>query len=161
MQRRLLLALSFCLALSTATPARQASKSATADSYRRAYQTVEEGLKALGGVEALRAAEDVWVKASGSTWARNQSLKVGGPWDQMTRDETLFADFRRGRYTFENRDPLPGGFVFGGKVVVSGGQAFSTTTSAQAALTDTRRLASGRRRVRSTWRSRSRSTMSL
>ena len=124
MQRRLLLALSFCLALSTATPARQTTKSATADSYRRAYQTVEEGLKALGGVEALRAAEDVWVKVSGSTWARNQSLKVNGPWDQMTRDETLYADLRRGRYTFENRDPLPGGFVFGGKVVVSGGQAF-------------------------------------
>ena len=124
MQRRLLLALSFCLALSTAAPAQQTSKSATADSYRRAYQTVEEGLKALGGVEALRAAEDVWVKASGSTWARNQSLKVNAPWDQMTRDETLYADLRRGRYTFENRDPLPGGFVFGGRNVISGGQGF-------------------------------------
>ena len=123
MQRRLLLALSFCLALANAAHAQQA-KSATADSYRKAYQTVEAGLKALGSVEAFRAAEDVWVKANGSTWARNQSLKVNQPWDEMTRDETLFADFRRGRYTFENRDPLPGGFVFGGKVVVSGGQAF-------------------------------------
>ena len=81
-------------------------------------------MNALGGADALRAAEDVWVKAGGSTWARNQSLKVNQPWDQMTRDETLFADVRRGRYTFENRDPLPGGFVFGGKVVVSGGQGF-------------------------------------
>ena len=124
MQRRLLLALSFCLALATITPAQQTSKSLTADSYRKAYQTVEAGLKALGGVEALRAAEDVWVKASGPTWARNQSLKVNQPWDQMPHDETLFADMRRGRYIFENRDPLPGGFVFGGKVVVSGGQAF-------------------------------------
>jgi glyoxylase-like metal-dependent hydrolase (beta-lactamase superfamily II) len=119
-----LFALALCLALSNAALARQTPKSATADSHRKAYQTVEAGLKALGEAEALRAAEDVWVKASGSTWARNQSLKVAQPWDQMTRDETLFADFRRGRYTFENRDPLPGGFVFGGKVVVSGGQAF-------------------------------------
>ncbi|HWS88608.1 MAG TPA: MBL fold metallo-hydrolase [Pyrinomonadaceae bacterium] len=124
MQRRLLLALSFLLALSTMTPAQQTPKSATADSYRKAYQTVEAGLKALGGVEALRAAEDVWVKASGSTWARNQSLKVNGPWDEMTRDETLFADLRRGRFIFENRDPLPGGFVFGGRNVISGGQGF-------------------------------------
>ena len=124
MQRRLLLALSVCLALSNVAPAQQKQKSSTADSYRKAYQTVEAGLNALGGAGALRAAEDVWVKASGSTWARNQSLKVNAPWDEMTRDETLFADFRRGRYTFENRDPLPGGFVFGGKVVVSGGQAF-------------------------------------
>jgi hypothetical protein len=124
MLRRLLLALSVCLALSTAATARQASKSFTADSYRKAYQTVEAGLNALGGAEALRAAEDVWVKASGSTWARNQSLKVGQPWDEMTRDETLYADVRRGRFVFENRDPLPGGFVFGGRNVVSGGQGF-------------------------------------
>jgi glyoxylase-like metal-dependent hydrolase (beta-lactamase superfamily II) len=128
MQRRLLLALSACLALSAApaATAQTASRASagTAASYRKAYQTVEAGLKALGGAEALRAAEDVWVKAAGSTWARNQSLKVGQPWDRMMRDETLFADVRRGRYTFENRDPLPGGFVFGGKVVVSGGQAF-------------------------------------
>lgn len=124
MQRRLLLALSVCLALSTAAHARQAPRSATADSYRKAYQTVEAGLNALGGAEALRAAEDVWMKASGSTWARNQSVKVEQPWDQMTRDETLFADARRGRFIFENRDPLPGGFVFGGRNVVSGGQGF-------------------------------------
>lgn len=123
MQKRLLLALSVCLALSTVTLAQQ-TRSATADSYRKAYQTVEAGLKALGGTEALRAAEDVWMKGSGTTWARNQSLKVEQPWDQMPHDETLFADMRRGRYIFENRDPLPGGFVFGGKVVVSGGQAF-------------------------------------
>ena len=129
MQRRLWLALFACLAVSAASSnanAQQPSQASTgtAASYRKAYQTIEAGLNALGGVGALRAAEDVWVKASGSTWARNQSLKVGRPWDQMTRDETLFADVRRGRYTFENRDPLPGGFVFGGKVVVSGGQAF-------------------------------------
>jgi len=124
MLRRLLLALSACLALANATPAQQTSKSATADSYRKAYQTVEAGLNALGGIEALRAAEDVWVKVSGSTWARNQSLKVNQPWDEMTRDETLFADVRRQRFTFENRDPLPGGFVFGGRNVISGGQGF-------------------------------------
>lgn len=124
MQRRLLLALSVCLALSTAAPAQQTSKSSTADSYRKAYRTLEAGLNALGGAEALRAAEDVWVKASGSTWARNQSLKVNQPWDQMTRDETLLADVRRGRFIFENRDPAPGGFVFGGRNVISGGQGF-------------------------------------
>jgi glyoxylase-like metal-dependent hydrolase (beta-lactamase superfamily II) len=128
MQRRLLLTLSACLALSAAPAASAQTTSqasaGTAASYRKAYQTIEAGLKALGGAEALRAAEDVWVKASGPTWARNQSLKVGQPWDQMPHDETLFADVRRGRYIFENRDPLPGGFVFGGKVVVVGNQAF-------------------------------------
>jgi glyoxylase-like metal-dependent hydrolase (beta-lactamase superfamily II) len=124
MQRRLFVALSVCLALSATTLAQQTPKSATADSYRKAYQTIEAGLNALGGAEALRAAEDVWVKASGSTWARNQSLKVSRPWDQLTRDETLFADVRRGRFVFESRDPATGGFVFGGRSVISGGQGF-------------------------------------
>ncbi|HEX8352982.1 MAG TPA: MBL fold metallo-hydrolase [Pyrinomonadaceae bacterium] len=128
MQRRLCLALLVCLGLPAAALARQSPKvnapAVTAGSYRRAHQTVEAGLKALGGAEALRAAEDVWLKASGSSWARNQSLRVDPPWDKMTRDETLFADMRRQRYIFENRDPLPGGFVFGGKNVLNGGQGF-------------------------------------
>ncbi|MET0625785.1 MAG: MBL fold metallo-hydrolase [Pyrinomonadaceae bacterium] len=128
MQRRLRAALFICLVLFPALPAlaQQTAKpsAGTANSYRRAYETVEAGLKAFGSAEALRAASDVWVKVSGSTWARNQSLKVTQPWDKMTRDETLFADVRRQRFIFENRDPLPGGFVFGGRNVISGGQVF-------------------------------------
>src|SRR4051812_526091 len=99
MKRRLNLALFVCLALSAGAPTAPAQKSSkakalqvgTAASYRKAYETVEAGLKALGGAEALGAAEDVWVKASGSTWARNQSVRVEAPWDKVTRDETLFA----------------------------------------------------------------------
>jgi glyoxylase-like metal-dependent hydrolase (beta-lactamase superfamily II) len=64
------------------------------------------------------------VKVSGWTWARNQSLRVTQPWDKVTRDEMLFVDVRRGRFIFENRDPAPGGFVFGGRNVISGGQGF-------------------------------------
>ena len=131
MQRRLRLALLVCVAVVVVAPSALAQKSSrasaagTAGSYRRAYEIVQAGVKAMGGEEALRGAEDVWVKVSGSTWARNQSLRVEQPWDKMTRDETLFADMRRNRFIFENRDPLPGGFVFGAKVVVSGGQAFA------------------------------------
>ena len=131
MRRRVGLALLVCVALAAVAPSvsaqkssKVAAKSGTVGSYRKAYETVEAGLKALGGAEALRAAEDVWIKTSGFTWARNQSVRVEGPWDKMTRDETLYADLRRGRYIFENRDPLPGGFVFGGRNVVSGGQGF-------------------------------------
>lgn len=129
MQRRMRVALLLCMAAVAAAPAASAQKSSkaamgTAASYRRGYETVQAGLKALGGDEALRAAEDVWVKTSGWTWARNQSVRVSQPWDKMTRDETLFADMRRGRYIFDNRDPLPGGFVFGGHNVISGGQGF-------------------------------------
>ncbi|HVF68021.1 MAG TPA: MBL fold metallo-hydrolase [Pyrinomonadaceae bacterium] len=131
MQRRLRLALLVCAAVVAAASSAfaqknsKASASGTAGSYRKGYETVQAGLKALGGDEALRAAEDVWVKVSGSTWARNQSVRVAQPWDKVTRDETLFADLRRNRFIFENRDPAPGGFVFGAKVVVKDGQAFA------------------------------------
>lgn len=129
MKRRLGLALFVCLALGAFAPVAVAQKSSkaagTAASYRKGYETVQAGLRALGSEEALRAAEDVWVKVSGSTWARNQSVRVEAPWDKVTRDETLFADMGRNRFIFENRDPAPGGFVFGAKVVVSGGQAFA------------------------------------
>ncbi len=131
MKRSLKLVLLVCLALSPALPAlaqkspKAAAPAGTAGSYRKAYQTIEAGLKALGDAETLRGVEDVWLKASGPTWARNQSLRVNQPWDEMPHEETLFADLRRQRYIFENRDPLPGGFVFGAKVVVSGGQAFA------------------------------------
>lgn len=131
MTRSLRLALFVCIALSAAATAARAQKSSnapahggTADSYRKAYQTIEAGLGALGGAEALRAAGDVWVKASGPAWARNQSRRVSQPWDELTREETLFADVRQQRFIFESRDPAPGGFVFGGRSVISGGQGF-------------------------------------
>lgn len=130
MVRSLRLVLLMCVALG-ATPAALAQKSSnpsahagTADSYRKAYRTVEAGLAALGGAEALRAVEDVWFKASGPVWARNQSVRVAQPWDELAHEETLFADVRRGRFIFESRDPASGGFVFGGKSIVNDGQGF-------------------------------------
>lgn len=99
-------------------------KSGAERSYTKARQVLEAGIAAIGGLEALRAAEDVTVKVSGNTFARNQSLKVAPPYDAMSRAETLFIDLRNRRYIFENRDPLPGGFVFGGHTVINGNQGF-------------------------------------
>jgi glyoxylase-like metal-dependent hydrolase (beta-lactamase superfamily II) len=126
MKRSLRLVFFVCIIFGAAmfALAQKGSNAGTADSYRKAYKTVEAGLDALGGAEALRAAEDVWYKASGATWARNQSVRVAQPWDRLAHEETLLADVRRGRFIFENRDPAPGGFVFGGRNVISGGQGF-------------------------------------
>ena len=93
-------------------------------SYTKARQVLEAGIAALGGLQAVRQAEDVTVKVSGLSYARNQSVRVEPPYDAMTRDENLFIDVRNRRYIVETRDPLPGGFVFGGKTVVNGGQGF-------------------------------------
>ena len=93
-------------------------------SYRRALAAVEAAIEAHGGLAAMRAAEGVSFKGSGHSFARNQSVGVEPPFDRMEHEESLYADVRRGRYIFENRDPLPGGFVFGGRAVITGGQGF-------------------------------------
>ena len=96
----------------------------SAGSHARALTVLEDGIKALGGLEEIRAAQDVKVKVRGFSYARNQSLAVDRPYDKMTRDEDLFIDLRNRRYIVETRDPLPGGFVFGGKQVITGNQGF-------------------------------------
>lgn len=93
-------------------------------SYARARAVLEAGLQALGGVEAIRAAGDVSVKMSGHGLARNQSVDIGGAYDRARHEETLYIDLRNRRYVVETRDELPGGFVFGGRNVISGNQGF-------------------------------------
>lgn len=96
----------------------------SAQSHARARKVLEAGIAALGGLEAIREAEDVSARISGFSYARNQSVGVNPPYDKMTRDENLFIDLRNRRYIIETRDPLPGGFVFGGRQVIVGNQGF-------------------------------------
>jgi glyoxylase-like metal-dependent hydrolase (beta-lactamase superfamily II) len=100
------------------------AESGSAASYARARQVLEAGITALGGLEAIRVVDDVKVKVRGHSFARNQSLGVNPPYDRMTRDEDLFIDLKNRKYIIETRDPLPGGFVFGGKQVITGNQGF-------------------------------------
>ncbi|MEK6282096.1 MAG: MBL fold metallo-hydrolase [Acidobacteriota bacterium] len=96
----------------------------SAASHARARKILEAGIAALGGLEAIRDTQDVSAKITGFSYARNQSLGVNPPYDRMTRDENLYIDLRNRRYIIETRDPLPGGFVFGGKQVINGNQGF-------------------------------------
>ncbi|MDQ3135065.1 MAG: MBL fold metallo-hydrolase [Acidobacteriota bacterium] len=134
MTKTLKLALLLCssLFIAVASSAQQSRKPAPATgrlagvekSYAKARQALDAAIAAHGGMEAMRAVQDVTVKVSGTTYARNQSVRVEPPFDAEPRDETLFVDLRNRTYVFENRDPLPGGFVFGGKTVIVGNQGF-------------------------------------
>ena len=104
-----------------------ASRSAAAgslQSYARARQILDAGVEALGGIDAIRAGQDLKAVIKGYSYARNQSLSVNAPYDKMTRDETLYIDLKNRRYIIETRDPLPGGFVFGGTQVIANNQGF-------------------------------------
>lgn len=124
-------ALSLVLALSSGFIASKAlgqkpraAVNSTVQSQARAMKILEAGITALGGLDAIRQAQDVSAKISGFSYARNQSVAVNPPFDKMTRDESLYIDVRNRRYIIETRDPLPGGFVFGGKQVITGNQGF-------------------------------------
>lgn len=103
---------------------KSAPRGGTAQSQKRALKVLESGIAALGGLEAIRETQDASARISGFSYARNQSLDVNPPYDKMTRDENLYIDLKNRRYIIETRDPLPGGFVFGGKQVITGNQGF-------------------------------------
>lgn len=113
------------VAINPAVGQRRAGGNAgSVESHARAMAVVEKAIAALGGLEAIRETQDVQLKVRGFSYARNQSVSVNAPYDKMTRDEDLFIDLRNRRYIIETRDPLPGGFVFGGKQVITGNQGF-------------------------------------
>lgn len=111
-------------ALPAAAQRRTTGGGGSAQSHARALRVLENGIAALGGLEAIREAQDVSATINGFSYARNQSISVNPPYDKMTRDESLYIDLRNRRYIIETRDPLPGGFVFGGKQVITGNQGF-------------------------------------
>ncbi|MGI9164926.1 MAG: MBL fold metallo-hydrolase [Pyrinomonadaceae bacterium] len=96
----------------------------SAQSHARALKVLEAGIAALGGLEAIRETQVVSLEITGFSYARNQSVSVNPPFDKMTREENLYIDLRNRRFIVETRDPLPGGFVFGGKQVITGNQGF-------------------------------------
>jgi hypothetical protein len=112
------------LNVSISAQRRKAILTGAAESQARAMKVLEAGIVALGGLEAIREAQDVSVKARGFSYARNQSVSVNPPYDKMTRDEDLFIDLKNRKYIIETRDPLPGGFVFGGQQIINGSQGF-------------------------------------
>lgn len=114
----------FLSSISASSQRSKTPSNGSAHSLANAQKVLAAGIAALGGLEAIREAQDVSVKVSGFSYARNQSVNVNPPYDKMTRDENLYIDTRNRKYIIETRDPLPGGFVFGGKQVINGNQGF-------------------------------------
>src|SRR6185503_12248332 len=79
------LALIVLLAGVSAPAQRKSGGGSGLQSHARAREVLEAGINALGGLDAIREAQDVKVKISGFSYARNQSLGVNPPYDKMTR----------------------------------------------------------------------------
>jgi len=78
-------------------------------SYQQARWVLDEGIKAMGGLEALRAIKDFTLKEKGRIHARYQSASPDGPVDVGTSEETLIVDNERG-LLFDELKTANGGF---------------------------------------------------
>lgn len=114
----------------------QTPRTGSERSYQEARRVLGAGIEALGGLAALRKVEDVSVKFSGITYARNQSLSPDTAYTQGTIDGTLLMDTKGNRMTFEQVSTLPG-FRFHGRQILKGEKGLNFDLTAKTATSFT------------------------
>ena len=65
-------------------------------SYQQARRVLDDGIEAMGGVEALRGIKDFTLKEKGKIYARGQSPTPEPPFAIGPSEETLIVDTDRG-----------------------------------------------------------------
>ena len=78
-------------------------------SYQQARKVLDDGIEAMGGVEALRAIKDFTLKEKGKVYALYQSPKPEAPFVTGPSEETLIVDLNRG-YVFDELKTASSGF---------------------------------------------------
>jgi glyoxylase-like metal-dependent hydrolase (beta-lactamase superfamily II) len=103
----------------------QSGASSTLDSYRRARDVLMHGIEATGGLDSLRALQDVTVRLSGARHLRGQSLRADPPYDAPASTGSLVLDVRNGRLRWEEQGAFSAGFPFHTIIVTDGRQRFA------------------------------------
>src|SRR5918999_495714 len=98
----------------------QSGGSITLDSYRRARDVLMRGIQAMGGLDSLRALQDVSLQLTGARHLRGQSLRADPPYDAPASTGSLAVDVRNGRLRWEERGSFSAGFPFHQIVVTDG-----------------------------------------
>lgn len=116
---RLLLSLVPFLALAAVLRAGTADKS-----YREAREVLETGLKAMGGVDVLRAIKGVRRAGSATVYTQGQSRLPDGPLDTRQVEVVSSVDFAGGRSRTETTTAGSGILTTRTRAVVNGEQSF-------------------------------------
>jgi glyoxylase-like metal-dependent hydrolase (beta-lactamase superfamily II) len=88
-------------------------------SYQQARRVLDEGIQAMGGLEALRAIKDFTLKERGKVYARYQSPTPDGPLGVGSSEETLVVDNERG-LLFDELKTANGGFNNWATTIIKG-----------------------------------------
>lgn len=105
--------------------AQQTNTNASRRSYQQARRVLDDGIEALGGLEALRAIKDFTLKEKGKIHARYQSPGPEPPFVTGTSEEILIVDNERG-LLFNELKTANSGFNNWAQTVIKGteGQTF-------------------------------------
>jgi glyoxylase-like metal-dependent hydrolase (beta-lactamase superfamily II) len=114
------------LLLSPAADARRAQgRNVSEESYRRARQVLDAGVRALGGLEALRSIQDITLREAGKHQYVRQSTRVEPPFTVSSREETTVVDFRHARLAIDTRITLPTYYMSLSGTVINGGEGYT------------------------------------
>ena len=90
----------------------------------KAGEVIDAALEAYGGAEAISKLNTVARKSKFTTWATNQSLKPGAPWDQGKQSNFAAIDFENERYRGAGKGS-GGGFDFDGGQLINGESSYN------------------------------------
>jgi glyoxylase-like metal-dependent hydrolase (beta-lactamase superfamily II) len=107
------------------TTSQAQSGSITLDSYRRARDVLMRGIEATGGLDSIRALQDVTIQLRGARHLRGQSLRADPPYDAPASTGSLVFDVRNGRMRWEEQSSFSAGFPFHTVIVTDGKQRFA------------------------------------
>lgn len=102
----------------------QSENSATFRSYQKARNILEKTIKAHGGLEKIRAFENVTVEYDGWRTMINQSRRAENVWDKEPSSGKLVVDRKANRMYALSYNSYPGIGRFGGEWAITGTEGF-------------------------------------
>jgi glyoxylase-like metal-dependent hydrolase (beta-lactamase superfamily II) len=103
----------------------QSPKSVSENSYERARQILESGMRALGERDAFRSAEDIYVRFRGRALEQGQSANPVAPYDVRQEEGIRILDIRGRRAFFELKTNYRGGDPYWGRQVLNDKSSFT------------------------------------
>lgn len=97
---------------------------ATMRSYQKAQTVLNNGITALGGVEKIKALENVSVEYDGLRHMINQSRKPEGPWDKEPSTGKIIIDRKNNRLYNLSSNSYPGIGAFAMSWAITGREGF-------------------------------------
>jgi glyoxylase-like metal-dependent hydrolase (beta-lactamase superfamily II) len=119
MKQTILIIAALVLSIATTSSILAQQSSASQRSYQQARRVLDDGIEAMGGLEALRAVKDFTLKEKGTVYARFQSPKPEPPFITGPSEETLIVDNDRG-LLFDDLRTSSGGFNNWVRTVIKG-----------------------------------------